>query len=135
MIKLEIKIEGMNIPKVEYEIYYPLDNQNFTKLNLSLCKDTKIDILIPVPITEDISKYDPNKDYYNDICTKAKSKNGTDITLKDRKNEFIDNNMTLCEEDCELVDYDYSKEKAKCSCFVKIESPLMEEIKFDKKNC
>jgi len=133
MIKLEIKIEGMNIPKVEYEIYYPLDNQNFTKLNLSLCKDTKIDILIPVPITEDISKYDPNKDYYNDICTKAKSKNGTDITLKDRKNEFIDNNMTLCEEDCELVDYDYSKEKAKCSCFVKIESPLMEEIKFDKK--
>ena len=35
--------EGMKIPKVEYEAYYPLYNfKNLTKLNLTLCKDTKI---------------------------------------------------------------------------------------------
>ena len=40
--------------------------------------------------------------------------------------------MTLCEEDCELSDYDYNTQKAKCSCDVKINIPLIEEIKFDK---
>ena len=132
IIKLDINIEGMNIPKVEYEIYYPFNDNNLTKLNLSLCKDTKIDITIPVSITDDINKYNPNSSYYNDICTSAKSDKGTDITLKDRKNEFINENMSLCEEDCEFVEYDYKKEKANCSCLTKIELPLIEDIKFNK---
>ena len=132
IIKLDIFEEGMKIPKVEYEIYYPLNNSNLSKLNLSLCKDTKIEISIPVKINDNINIYNSSSDYYNNICSKAKSKYDTDINLKDRKNEFINNNMTLCEEDCELIDYDYNSEKAKCSCLVKIKIPFIEEIKFDK---
>ena len=41
----------MKIPKIEYEVYYPLNNSNkLTKLDLSLCKDTKIEISIAVKI-------------------------------------------------------------------------------------
>ena len=41
--------EGMKIPKIEYEIYHPLKNSNnLTKLNLEYCKDTKIEIYLPV---------------------------------------------------------------------------------------
>ena len=40
--------------------------------------------------------------------------------------------MTLCEENCNLVDYDYEKEKVKCSCDVKLFVPLIEDIKFNK---
>ena len=40
--------------------------------------------------------------------------------------------MTLCEENCDLIDYNYSSKIAKCSCDIKIKIPLMEEIKFDK---
>ena len=33
---------GMKIPKIEYEIYYPINNDNlFEKLHLSFCKGSK----------------------------------------------------------------------------------------------
>jgi len=41
--------------------------------------------------------------------------------------------MSLCEEDCTLEDYDSTNKRVKCSCLVKINFPLFEEIKFDKK--
>ena len=46
------------IQKVEYEVYYSFNEINLTKLNLSICKDIKIEILIPrnIPINE-IDKY------------------------------------------------------------------------------
>ena len=126
---------GMKIPKIEYEVYYPLYNSNnLTKLNLTSCQDTKIEISIAVSINEDLDKYNSSSDYYNDICSKTTSESGTDISLKDRKNEFVDNNMSLCEENCELIDYDYSKEKAKCSCDVKLSIPSNYDIKFNKKD-
>ena len=126
---------GMKIPKIEYEIYYPLYNSyNLTKLNLTSCQDTKIEISIAVSIDEDLDKYNSSSDYYNDICSKTTSESGTDISLKDRRNEFVDNNMSLCEENCELIDYDYTKEKAKCSCDVKLSIPSNYDIKFNKKD-
>ena len=132
IIKLDIQEEGMKIPIIEYELYYPLYNKKLSKLDLNLCKDTKIDISIPVTINDNIDKYNLSSDYYNSICSKASSKNKTDITLNDRKNEFINKNMTLCEENCDLIEYDYDNKKAKCSCLIKINIPLIETIQFDK---
>ena len=40
--------------------------------------------------------------------------------------------MTLCEGDCDLVEYNYTNKKAKCSCLVKISLPFIDDIKFDK---
>ena len=54
-----------------------------------------------------LNQYNPNDEYYNDRCQPYASGNGTDISLADRKKEFVDNNMTLCEEDCEFIKYDY----------------------------
>ena len=127
--------EGMKIPKLEYEVYYPLNNSNILeKLNLSLCKDTKIEISIKVKINDIIDKYNASSNYYNDICYKITSESGTDIPLKTRRNEFVDKNMSLCEENCDLIEYNYNKEKAKCSCDIKLNIPENFDIKFDKKD-
>ena len=125
--------EGMKIPKLDYEVYYPLNNsKELTKLNLALCENTKIEISISVKINDLLDKYDPNSDYYNDICSKATSESGTDISLKDRKKEFVNNNMSLCEENCELIEYIKEKEKAKCSCNIKLSIPSDYNTKFNK---
>ena len=71
--------------------------------------------------------------YYNGICHKTTSESGTDISLKERKNEFVNNNMTVCEENCKFIDYDYINSKAKCRCEIKINLPLLDNITFDKK--
>ena len=72
--------ESMKIPKIEYEIYYPFYNNNtLTKLDLNLCKETKIEVSIPVKINDNLDKYNPKSGYYNDICYKATSQGRTDI--------------------------------------------------------
>ena len=92
---------------------------------------------ISIPINIDVNdnnleKYNKSSDYYNDICSKTSSESGTDISLTDRKNNFVDNNMTLCEEDCDLINYNKTIKKVECSCLIKISLPLIEDIKFDK---
>ena len=128
IIKTDIKKEGIDIPKIEYEIYYP----SYGKLDLGICKDTKIDISIPVKLKDDLEKYNPESDYYNDICSKTTSIYGTDISLEDRQKIFAYNNMFLCEENCKLIDYDYINEKSKCSCDIKTKSSDIEDVKFNK---
>ena len=127
--------EGMKSPKMEYEVYYPFYNNinNLTKLNLNLCKGTKIEISIPVKIDDNLDKYNPKSGYYNDICYKTTSESGTDISLKDRRNEFTENNMTLREENCDLIDYNYTNEKVKCSCDIKTNINPNYDFKFNVK--
>jgi len=124
-----------NIRKVEYELYYRFNNKNFTNLDLSICKNIKTDILIPleIPLNE-IDKYNMSSDLYNNICYTLTSDSGTDMSLKDRQEEYIINgNLSICEENCNFSQYDEKIKKAVCSCYTKIKLPIVSEIKFDKK--
>ena len=134
ILELILEEQGMKIPKVEYEVYYPFNNSNYlTKLNINLCEGTKIKISIPVKLNGTLDIHNPKSGYYNAICYIVTSDCGTDISLKDRRNEFVNNNLTLCEENCDLIGYDYEKEKAKCSCDIKTFIPEIKDIKFNKK--
>ena len=119
MKKIDVFQEGMKIPKIEYDIYSKLSGNNLTKLNLTICKNSKIQLFIPIKITENLDKLNASSRYYNDICCIASSDTGTDITLKDRKKEFIEDNKMVCQDDCDFSEYDYNTQKAKCLCKVK----------------
>ena len=54
--QIEVEQEGMNIKKVEYDVFSKLSQSNLTKLNLSICKDTKITLKVPIIISESIDK-------------------------------------------------------------------------------
>ena len=127
IFKTDIKPIGYKIPIIDYEIYFPFNDNHITKLDLNFCKNEKIEVSIPVRIVEDLEKYNSSSDYYNDICSTPTSNSGTDISIKDRRDEYIDNNMTLCEDNCELNDYDYKTENAKCSCDIKINIPFLSD--------
>ena len=130
IFKIDIREEGLKIPIIEYEIYNPI---TLEKLELDCCKDTTIGISIPVSIDEDfLFKYNSSDDYYNDICYSYTTENGTDIVIKDRQNEFINNNMSLCESNCEYTNYNTSNKKALCQCKAKDTIASISEIKNDK---
>ena len=115
IIKIENKIEGINIPIIQYEIY----SKNGTKLNLDICKNNNITYFIPVEINEnEIYKYDPESNFYNNRCNKYKTENNTDITLYDRKNEFNDKNLSLCEVNCTYRGYNPNTSKVECDCII-----------------
>ena len=112
--------EKSSIKQVEYEAFHPNTKES---LDLSLCQNMKINVFYNIPPIniEDLYKYNQSSDYYNDICFTNNSDNGVDICVKDRRGIFIDNNLPVCEENCELVDFDLENNKSLCSCDIKAE--------------
>ena len=119
MKKVDIMQNGMKTLKVEYDIYARLSGKNLINLNLNICEKSKISIFIPIKLTEQLDKFNSSSAYYNDICYTTTSEDGTDIVMKDRKNELIDKDRIVCQDDCYFSDYDYDNSKAKCLCNVK----------------
>jgi len=130
MFKIEFYQEGLLIPVVEYEVYNIKEKEI---LNLTVCQNEKVQISIPVNIDEDnLFKYNISSDYYNDICFPFTTEYKTDIILIDRRNEYINNNMSLCESNCEFAGYNFNKKEAICECNIKIKLPLISEIVVNK---
>ena len=102
---------------------------NKSKLDLKHCEDILIKLNIPVSIDEEkLYKYDPNSDFYKDDCFSYTTENGTDIILSDRKKEFSDNKLSLCENNCNYTGYDTDTKKSACDCNVKNKMDLISEI-------
>ena len=57
---------------------------------------------------------------------------GIDEPLVDRRKDYINNNISICEEDCDFKEYNSITKKVICSCFTKINLQLISEIKVDK---
>ena len=90
--------------------------------------------IITINITNNIDKYNKSSPYYNDICYLSDSDNDVDISLYDRKEEYANNNMGICEDGCDFTSYNYETKKAVCSCEIKNEIPPMNNIQIDKKS-
>ena len=130
IFKIDLFEKGSDNPTIEYEIY---NSKTKEKIELIYCQDTKIKINIPVKIdTTNEFKYNPVSDYYKDICFPYTTEDGTDINLKDRKNEFFDKNLSICESNCDYERYNSEMEKAICECEVKIKIPLISTIVINK---
>ena len=130
--KIDIAQEGMKTSKVGYDVYCKLFGKGLVKLNLTACEDTKISISIPIVITDSIDKLNSSSGYYNDICYTTTTEDGTDITLKDRKNEYAKGDKIICQEDCDFTGYDYKTYKAKCLCKAKESSSSLNDFNIDK---
>ena len=144
--KIDIKSEDLSMTYVQYEVYNP---KNFSKINLSICEDLLINLNIPILLngnTESLlqslsdSGYDLfnlNDSFYNDICTTYTTKDGTDLTLSDRKNIIYDknSNISMCQKGCNLINYNSTIKKSNCNCNIQTENieTNIENINFDEK--
>ena len=127
IFKADIKVIDYLTTYVEYEVYHPL---TLVPLNLTYCENIKININIPVKMDNTIEIYydslseygynlfDKNNSFYQDICTKYTSPNGTDILLLDRKKDIYNksNSEYFCQKGCKLQSYNSTAQKALCNC-------------------
>ena len=130
VFKIEYKYTNYKIPIIEYQIF----NENGKKkLNLNYCKNIKIPYYINAEINDYIEyKYNPMHEYYNDRCSPFETEHTTDILLYDRKNEFNQNNMSLCEKDC--IFKGYINNVINCECEVKLKFNSFINVNSDKYN-
>ena len=124
-VKNEKKSNKASGKKVDFDVYEPY---NKTKLNLSICDGTSINIIIPVVLSEETkelyekmkeSGYDMfniNDPFYQDICTPFDSEDGTDMPLSDRINYIFNNDDTKCQSNCKLSVYSLESQYLNCSC-------------------
>ena len=122
--KIENIVKGFNIPIIEYILF--TQNEHI-KLNLTICNNITVEYNIPVSINEnEIYKYDPSSQFYNDKCNKYSKDGNVDITLFDRKNEYNNNNMSLCESKCSFKGYNSTNSKSICDCNIKTDMTYSE---------
>ena len=134
LLRTDVEQDGMKFPYFYFELYQKKSNNNLNIVSLSQCKDININIDINnAELKENINKYIPSSDYYNDICYTTKSDYNTDIILSRRQHNYIDFNMSVCGLNCEFIYYNKEDDKAVCSCGVKTEIPFLKDIRFDKK--
>ena len=132
ILKIDVDQKGMDLPKIEYEVYYPLYNANLIKLDLDVCKDTKVEFIYPSSMKGNMDLFNASSGYFNDICYTFTTDKKTDLSLKERQKDFVEKNKTKCEELCDFTELDEINQKVICACEVKINLPFIKEIKFDK---
>ena len=115
ILKIDNYINYSLVPVVIYEVFHPV---TMKKLNLSVCNKNNIIIKLPSELIDEsmIYLYDSNDEYYIDGCSASKVDFKFDLILSDRQNYFLENNLSLCEKDCVLKEYDTETKKSVCSC-------------------
>ena len=116
------------IPIIGYEIF---DQELKQKLDLNYCKNENININLSIPVAideENLYKYDPNNEYYKDDCIPSSTESGTDILVNDRKNEYNQNNLAICEKDCIFIEYKNNLKRSICDCKIKPKQINISEI-------
>ena len=126
VLKTDIRDDSMKSTFVQFEIFHPY---TLEKIDLDICNNVDININVPVYFEEKTQKlsqrmnesgyniFDVGDRFYNDICSKFTTDSGTDIILKDRRNDIYSlTNITLCQKGCNFKYYNYKLNKANCKC-------------------
>ena len=127
ILKIDYLMEGLNIPIIRYKVFNPNTKD---ELDLNLCNNEKIIYNIPVSVSineDELYKYNPDSEYYNNLCFPYNTSNNIDKTLYDRKDEYNINNLSLCENNCDFRDYNSTTKKVLCQCNIESKSNLQFE--------
>ena len=112
---------------IQYEVFEPY---NFTKLNLSICDEEKVNLYFPIQLgekTKEMYEYmkslgydmlDIKSPFYQDICTPFESENDTDMPLSARKDYIYNNEDSQCQSNCKLSSYLPNSLYINCTCSV-----------------
>ena len=115
LFTIEYLREEYQIPILEYTVFTKNGKE---ELNISVCQHLNFTYYIPVDIrASEHFKYDFGSEYNNKICSTYTTENNTDIILYERRKEFNDYNMSICEIGCTYKGN--LTNKALCECPVK----------------
>ena len=80
---------------------------------------SQFQIKIDAVVSNGYDVFDSNSPFYNDICSPFTNENGNDVLLDERRADYFNENINLCESGCTFVSYNLSLKMYTCSCPVK----------------
>ena len=111
----------------EVTISNPISNNQFTSFNLLEMFQSKSSSAL----ANGYNVFDAYSPFYNDICTPFTNENGNDVLLVDRRNDYYDDNIKLCGNDCIFIGYNTGSKTYTCKCNVKRIPGVTEDYKGD----
>ena len=102
-----------------------------SKLNLT----TELQYKVAQTVGENYNPWDFESPFFNDICTPFTNENGNDVLLDDRRKDYYNSEVSLCEENCYFMGYNISLKMYACKCLTKgavgeISGELGDEYKY-----
>ena len=97
---------------ISTKTYKPLNASLFTD-KLQLQYKSILDGEIPY------NPFNPNSEFYTDICTPFTSENGYDVTLDLRRKNYFNEKNNLCEDNCAFGGYNETIKMFTCNCTIK----------------
>ena len=92
----------------DYEVTNPF---SFSTLNLQ----SKIGSVA----SNGYNAFSSDSPFYNDVCTPFTNENGNDVLLDDRRKDYFNENVNLCEQGCSFVGYNTGSKTYTCKCPIK----------------
>ena len=131
-------LKGNSIKELEQyftkDVYYLFYSTSIKKfLDITYCKQTTVKISqslsagnFKLPFTAQYKlnsvlengydAFDPESDFYNDLCTPFTNENGNDVTLDDRRRDYFIENLNMCDKECTFLGYNTSSNMFSCEC-------------------
>ena len=120
-----------DFPEIKYQIF---STSLGAFLPLSVCDQENTGITVSNPFSIDFlnlfqsktasvvsngyDAFDAYSPFYNDICTPFTNENGNDVLLDDRRKDYYDENINLCEKGCTFAGYSTAGMTYTCKCNV-----------------
>ena len=121
--KKDTYIEGKASKDVDFNVY----DSNGRYLDLKVCDGIPISIAVPLGDVSNINLeqakqfnelgvdiYNPNDDFFINICSNNDLGLSTDISVQDRKDFYVDANF--CDENCVYKGINYDTNTVECDC-------------------
>ena len=70
-------------------------------------------------ISNGYDAFSTDSPFYNDVCTPFTNENGNDVLIDERRTDYFNENINLCEKGCTFKEYDVNTHYYSCSCPVK----------------
>jgi len=128
IFKYDVHINKSFPLKTEYKIFNPKTKK---QLNLSICNDKKILVSAPLLLEKNcldlyyeflekgIDIFNKDDRFFYDICKTFTTNVSTDIILSDRRKDYYQGNLYLCDKGCDFINYDINNNYVKCKCGIK----------------
>jgi hypothetical protein len=113
--KLDMTVCSSLYVKASYPLLYNSnsDNNSNSNYNISINFDLAYNLSL---LGHDV--FDADDPLFNDFCMNFTSSDGTDVTIKDRRNDYFQN-VSLCEHNCQYLQLLFNYNRVECACPIK----------------
>ena len=112
----------------------PIDVSNVFDTDNLINLETQFQSKIASVVSNGYDVFDSSSPFYNDICSPFTNENGNDVLLDERRSDYFNENLNLCEKGCTFKGYNLNTKRYTCRCPINPQVGEKSEQEFDEYN-